>query len=93
MSTIRHICGGHEYRYDTITGAVTDNYGMQVASLAFCRFTGIALLHRDPGEKNGKKCPTTAEHFIASKRDLPIGDDEAAARFASGQYATNTPGH
>ena len=46
MSTIRHICAGHEYRYDTETGEVRNNYGTVVSVVTFCKLTGAAALHR-----------------------------------------------
>lgn len=30
---IRHVCDGHEYRFDTVSGAVTNNYGTTVARI------------------------------------------------------------
>lgn len=88
MPTIRHICAGHEYRYDTETGTVTNNYGTVRAVLLFCRFTGYALLYK-----------TAHQHAIFS--DTPIiakvhpddgpkdWGDARLAQFAIGQTAAN----
>lgn len=32
---VRHICGGHEYRYNTKTGDIRNNYGSVIATVRF----------------------------------------------------------
>lgn len=44
MSVIRHICGGHEYRYDTEARTVANNYGTIRAILKFSKVSGTAML-------------------------------------------------
>lgn len=94
MTTVRHICNGHEYRYDTDTGAVVNNYGTHVASLSFCKFTGIALLrHTLPVTRGNDE----ASRLIASLRGksgmsaATDYTDEELARFAIGEVAANMP--
>lgn len=84
-TTIRHICAGHEYRYNTETGDVKNNYGTHVASLRFCKFTGIALLYRV-----GSQWPAMhSDDLLASHRE-PM-TDARRAEWAIGQTAANCP--
>lgn len=82
--SVRHICAGHEYRYDVQTGAVRNNYGTHVTTLAWARFTPagvpfIASLYRVTPHWpviHGDESP------IATIRGLDPSDHMACAHFA-----------
>ena len=92
MSTIRHICAGHEYRFDTITGQVRNNYGTVRAVLMFHKFTPttcpyIASLY--PANEDGT-ASTRSAGVVVIRSATPIGD-AALAEFAIGQTAAHFP--
>ena len=89
MATIRHICAGHEYRYDTQTGDVTNNYGSVKAQLLICRFTGYGLLYAK--DKPGYLPIYSNTPHLAKLEHAHKATDEALARFAIGQTAVNRP--
>lgn len=83
---IRHICAGHEYRYNVKTGDVRNNYGTIVATLRFEKFIpdtvkSIATLYRvdDKGQPVGL--------CFASLRN--VKEAAALAEFAIGQCAAH----
>lgn len=80
MTTIRHVCVGHEYRYNVEIGIVTNNYGTDVALLRICKFTGTPLLYHAMHRPE-----IYIADFIASGK---VGmSDVDLAQFAIGQYA------
>lgn len=81
MATIRYVCRGHEYRYDTVTGDVRNNYGTRVSFLAICKLTGYALMYR-------ADVPTL---LFAKMAEGHKASDEALAQFAIGQTAVAIP--
>lgn len=89
QTTIRHICAGHEYRYNVATGEVRNNYGTVVSHLLACKLTGHALLyaHTDhwPAIYAGQDTP------VAFARDGHKATDETLARFAIAHTALNFP--
>jgi hypothetical protein len=79
MTTIRHVCAGHEYRYNTVTGDVHNNYGTHVAALRICKFSGYANLYRVTDMYVGYQIASTA----------PGLNDIDLAKFAIGHTAAN----
>ena len=95
MSTIRHICAGHEYRFDTITGQVRNNYGTVRSVLMFHMFTPttcpyIASLY--PANEDGTANTRSAGSAgVAVIRSATLIGDDALAEFAIGQTAAHFP--
>ena len=84
---IRHVCGGHEYRYNVTTGEVRNNYGSHVSSLTICRFTGHALLYRV-----GKHWPKIYTSDMLANLRKPADrefTDAELAQFAIGHTRAN----
>lgn len=82
MGTIRHVCAGHEYRYDTYTGQVRNNYGAHVSTLVLCE-SGYALLYRAEDTKH--------LDLLASAPGGHKASNETLAEFAIGQTAVVIP--
>lgn len=89
MATIRHICNGHEYRYDTDTGDVKNNYGSVRAQLLICRFTGYGLLYAK--DKPGHLPVYVDTPRLAKLKDAHKATDAQLAQFAIGQTCVNLP--
>lgn len=89
MRTIRHICAGHEYRYDTETGDVRNNYGTVVAHLRICKLTGFALLYAHTD--HWPAIYAFADKPVAFARDGHKAANETLARFAIAHTALNFP--
>lgn len=91
MVVIRHVCAGHEYRYDTSTGDVRNNYGSTVSHLLICKLTGYALLYTHtahwPAIYAGQDKP------VATARDGATASDAQLARFAISHTTLNFPEH
>lgn len=83
MPSIRHVCAGHEYRCDTETGAVHNNYGRHVASVRICRFTGKTLLYKVDAHWPKIYASDLISHAPAGLTDAQI------AEFAIGQCAAH----
>lgn len=95
MTTIRHICDGHEYRYDTLTGDVRNNYGSLVSALRICRLSGYVLLYRVtphwPVIYAGKDLPIASCRAPDGSLPGSIPSDAALAQWAIGQTALHIP--
>jgi hypothetical protein len=89
MAVIRHVCAGHEYRYDTDTGDVRNNYGRTVSHLRICKMTGYALLYGHTA--HWPAIYADQDKPVASARDGHTATDDALARFAIGHTAVNFP--
>lgn len=90
MSMIRHICAGHEYRYDTETGEVRNNYGTVRAVLVFHKLTPAATpfvfsLYADRTPRYATDKPLATLKL----RENPTDADLAV--FAIGQTAAHLP--
>lgn len=88
MKVIRHLCNGHEYRYDTEEGTVTNNYGTVVSVLRFEKFipdtvNSIATLYRVD------KAGNPIGNCFASLRNEK--DPSKLAQFAIGHTALHFP--
>lgn len=88
---IRHICNGHEYRFDPKTGQVINNYGTVKSVLLFHMFTSsqcpyVASLY--PARADGTADTRTNQGFAAF-RSTSNPSDEKLAQFAIGHTAAN----
>ena len=79
MPTIRHVCDGHEYRYATESGRVTNNYGQHVAQVCICARTRDTLL-----------VSVGAGARVIARSHRGMADSETA-RFAIGHTAAELP--
>ncbi len=93
MATIRHICDGHEYRYDTDSGQVRNNYGRVVSVLLFHKFAPaqcpfVASVY--PADAEGKPS-TRYDNAFAILRSTSNPSDQQLAEFAIGHTAASLP--
>ena len=83
MTVIRHVCAGHEYRFDTITGQVRNNYGT-VRSVV--KRTSPSVAHLFPARIDGA---ADTDNVVATIRSSAPISDAQLAEFAIGHTAAN----
>lgn len=90
---IRHICNGHEYRFNAETGQVINNYGTVKSVLLFHMFAPaqcpyIASLY--PANPDGT-ADTRTNEGLAILRCTTNPSESRMAEFAIGHTAANFP--